>query len=144
LESLRNGLLAKEALFTGLARFTIGPILKYLGGISVNRATASGVINNTLKHMQANHYFWLALSPEGTRSYSSYWRSGFYRVVLTAQCPLGLAYFDFKKKIISINEFIVLTGDVTIDLTTIKTYYDGKAHGYLPQKASPIVFKSSL
>jgi 1-acyl-sn-glycerol-3-phosphate acyltransferase len=132
---------AKEGLFTGLARFTIGPLMRYWGGIPVNRKAASGMIDDTLRHMRNDDAFWLALAPEGTRSYSPYWRSGFYRVAIAAQCPLGLAYFDFKNKVVSASHFIRLTGDEAADLATIQAYYDGKAHGFSPEKAGPIRFK---
>ncbi len=132
---------AKEGLFTGLARYTLGPLMRYWGGIPVNRKAASGMIDDTLKHMRSSDYFWLALAPEGTRSYAPYWRSGFYRLVLAAQCPLGLAYFDFKNKVVSASHFIALTGDEAADLATIHAYYAGKAHGCQPHKAGPIAFK---
>lgn len=132
---------AKEGLFTGLARFTIGPLMRYWGAIAVNRKTASGMIDDTVRHMRDDDTFWLALAPEGTRSYSPYWRSGFYRVAIAAQCPLGLAYFDFKNKVVSASHFIALTGDEIVDLATIRAYYDGKAHGCSPEKAGPIGFK---
>ncbi len=132
---------AKEGLFTGLARYTIGPFMRYWGGIPVNRKAASGMIDDTLKQMRASDYFWLALAPEGTRSHSPYWRSGFYRVVVAAQCPLGLAYFDFKNKVVSASHFIELSGDEATDLAAIAAYYDGKAHGCSPEKAGPIAFK---
>jgi hypothetical protein len=131
----------KSSLFTGIAKFTIGPLIRYWGGIPVNRHASNGVIDDTLKQMQTTDYCWLALAPEGTRSYSLYWRSGFYRVALAAQCPLGLAYFDFKNKIVGITEFIALTGDETLDIATIRHYYEGKAYGYTPEKAGAINLK---
>jgi 1-acyl-sn-glycerol-3-phosphate acyltransferase len=135
---------AKEGLFTGVARYTIGPLMKYWGGVPVNRKAASGMIDDTLARMRSSDYFWLALAPEGTRSYSPYWRSGFYRVALAAQCPLGLAYFDFKNKIVSASHFITLSGDETVDLATIAAYYQGKAHGCRPEQAGPIAFRPQI
>jgi 1-acyl-sn-glycerol-3-phosphate acyltransferase len=132
---------AKEGLFTGLARFTIGPLMRYWGGIPVNRKAASGMIDDTLKHMRSSDYCWLALAPEGTRSWAPYWRSGFYRVALAAQCPLGLAYFDFQHKIVGATQFIELTGDEAADLAAISAYYADKAQGCRPLKAGPIAFK---
>ena len=132
---------AKEGLFTGVAGVTIGPLMRYWGGVPVNRRAASGMIDDTLAHMQRSDYFWLALAPEGTRSYSPYWRSGFYRLALAAACPLGLAYFDFKNKVVSAAHFITLTGDEAADVATIAAYYAGKAHGCKPELAGDIAFK---
>ncbi len=132
---------AKEGLFTGFARFTIGPLMKYWGAVPVNRASASGMIDGTLKQMRSNDYFWLALAPEGTRSYSPYWRSGFYRVALAAQCPLGLAAFDFKNKVVRATQFIQLTGDEDTDMTTIAAYYAAVASGFTPANQGAITLK---
>jgi 1-acyl-sn-glycerol-3-phosphate acyltransferase len=135
---------AKEGLFTGIARYTIGPLMRYWGGIPVNRKAASGMIDDTLQHMKNSDYFWLALAPEGTRSLHPYWRSGFYRVVVAAKCPLGLAYFDFKNKVVSASHFMTPTGDEKADLATIRDYYSGKAYGCRPELAGPIAFKPDL
>jgi 1-acyl-sn-glycerol-3-phosphate acyltransferase len=132
---------AKEGLFTGIASFTIGPLMRYWGAVPVNRASASGMIDETLTQMRSNDYFWLALAPEGTRSYSPYWRSGFYRVALAAQCPLGLAAFDFKNKVVLATRFIQLTGDEAADMDTIAAYYGTMANGFTPANQGAITLK---
>lgn len=132
---------AKEGLFTGLARYTLGPWMRYLGAVPVNRKAASGMIDDTLAQMRSSDYFWLALAPDGTRSYTPYWRSGFYRVALAAKCPLGLAVFDFKNKCVHASKFITLTGDEAVDIAQIKAYYEGVAYGCVPANAGPITLQ---
>jgi 1-acyl-sn-glycerol-3-phosphate acyltransferase len=132
---------AKEGLFTGVARFSIGPLMKFWGAVPVNRQSASGMIDDTLAQMRGNDYFWLALAPEGTRSYAPYWRSGFYRVALAAQCPLGLAAFDFKNKRVLATQFIQLTGNEDADMAAIAAYYADVAHGCVPSKQGAITLK---
>jgi 1-acyl-sn-glycerol-3-phosphate acyltransferase len=132
---------AKEGLFTGLAGYTIGPLMRYWGGIPVNRRAASGMIDDTVAQMRGRDYFWLALAPEGTRSAAPYWRSGFYRVVLAAGCPLGLAYFDFENKVLGATQFITLSGDEAADIAHITAYYATRGAGCKPQNAGGIGFK---
>lgn len=132
---------AKEGLFTGFAKFTIGPWMRYVGGVPVNRKAASGMIDDTLVLMKNKDYFWLALAPEGTRSYSPYWRSGFYRVAVAAGCPLGLAYFDFERKVVSLAEFITLSGDETADIARINAFYATHGKGCTPANAGAITLK---
>ena len=132
---------AKEGLFTGVARYTLGPWMRYVGAIRIDRGASNGMIANTVAEMQRSEFAWLALAPEGTRKYATHWRSGFYRVAVQAQLPLGLAYFDFKNKVLGVTEFIELTGDEALDLARIRSYYALHAHGYTPANASPIVFK---
>ena len=135
---------AKEGLFTGWARFTIGPLMRYWGAIPVNRRSASGMIDDTVRTMQTTPYAWLALAPEGTRSHTDYWRSGFYQVALKANVPLGLAYFDFEHKIVGITEFIQLTGDESQDLAIIADYYTTRSFGRNPSAAGTIAFRTKL
>jgi 1-acyl-sn-glycerol-3-phosphate acyltransferase len=131
---------AKEGLFTGLSRFTLGPLIKAWGGLAVDRRSSRGQIDRTVDAMRTREKFWLALSPEGTRSYSDHWKSGFYHVALAANVPVGLAYFDFANKTVGLTEFIRLTGDVAGDLKRIAAYYSGIV-GRHPQLAAPVQFR---
>jgi 1-acyl-sn-glycerol-3-phosphate acyltransferase len=101
---------AKESLFSGAARFTLGPLIKAWGGVPVDRFAQRGMIDDTIGQMQRSRRFWLALSLEGTRRRTEYWKTGFYRVALAAKVPLGLAYFDFGRKTVGLTEFIMLSG----------------------------------
>ena len=61
-------------------------------------------------------YFWLALAPEGTRRRTDGWRSGFYRLALEADVPVGLAGLDYSRKRLVFRDFVRLTGDEDGDL----------------------------
>ena len=132
---------AKEGLFTGLAKYTLGPWMRYLGAIPVERASANGMIKDTLVEIEKNDYFWLALSPEGTRSYTPYLRSGFYRVAVAANLPLGLAYFDYAKKECGVDTFMTLTGVEVTDLASIQAYYAQYGSGFNKTQTGVLQFK---
>ena len=98
------GLLAKWAMglpanFWGkdsLFRIPLfGAWLKWLGGVPVNRSAPGGLVEQAVEHLQRcvaqDSYAWLVVAPEGTRSLTPGWRSGFYRVAHQAGVPLGLA-----------------------------------------------------
>jgi 1-acyl-sn-glycerol-3-phosphate acyltransferase len=137
---------AKEGLFTGLSRYTLGPLMRRWGAIRIERSKSQGVIAATIAELDARSYFWLALSPEGTRKYQDHWKSGFYHVALGANggrgVPLGLAYFDFAHKTVGLTEFICLSGDEAADLQRIAAYYAPFA-GKRPALAAPAVFKKN-
>jgi 1-acyl-sn-glycerol-3-phosphate acyltransferase len=133
---------AKEGLFKGVSAYTLGPLMRYWGGVPVERSKSSGVIAQTVQIMQEREFFWLALAPEGTRSYRDHWKSGFYQVALQAQVPLGLAYFDYANKVVGVTQFMMLTGDESADLARIASAYEGII-GRRQALAAPIVFKSS-
>lgn len=131
---------AKEGLFTGLSRFTLGPLMRAWGAVPVDRRNASGTIARTIDTLAQSDYFWLALSPEGTRRFQDHWRSGFYRVAHGARVPLGLAYFDFAHRVVGLTEFMHLSGDEAADLQRIAAYY-APFRGARPALAAPAVFR---
>lgn len=144
------GLLAKWAIgfplsFWGkdsLFRIPLfGRWMRWVGGVPVDRHNPRGVVGQMIDRMSAakaaDEFFWLALSPEGTRSYTDHWRSGFYQVALKAGVPLGLAYFDFDDKVIGVDSFIVLSGDADADMAAIAAHL-GHHRGRKPHLAAPI------
>ena len=83
--------LAKDSLFRG----PLGKIMRHLGGEPVDRSTTSGTIERQAQRMLAADWYWLAITPEATRSYRPNWRSGFYHLALAAKVPLLLVYIDY-------------------------------------------------
>jgi 1-acyl-sn-glycerol-3-phosphate acyltransferase len=118
-----------------------GSWLKWVGGVPVNRRAAHGVVDNMVSLIRdkkrSGGYFWLALTPEGTRSYQPGWRSGFYRVALAADVPVGLACLDFGSKRLTFRSFLQLTGDPVQDMRDIALAFEG-SRGMHPAQASPI------
>ena len=129
---------AKDSLFN-IPVF--GRWLRWLGGVPLMRNAASGVVAQMVALIQRkkaeSSYFWLALSPEGTRSYQPGWRSGFYRVALEAGVPLALASLDYSKKILVLRHYVHLSGDTAQDMQDIALVYEG-VQGYRPGQAAPI------
>jgi 1-acyl-sn-glycerol-3-phosphate acyltransferase len=87
--------------------------------------------------MLASKWFWLAITPEGTRSYRPYWKSGFYRIALAAKVPLLLVSIDYGKKCVDVTRTITLTGDEAADMAAIAAAYEG-VHAKFPKDAAPI------
>ena len=54
------------------------------------------------------------------------WKSGFYRIALAADLPVGLGYIDYSTRTIGIDTYIKLTGDVTADFARIRAFYKDK------------------
>jgi 1-acyl-sn-glycerol-3-phosphate acyltransferase len=94
--------------------------LRSVGGVPVSRAAPQGVVGQMtalMKQKKADgQYFWLALSPEGTRRRTEGWRSGFYRLALDAGVPVGLAGLDYSRKRLVFRDFVWLSGDEDRDL----------------------------
>jgi 1-acyl-sn-glycerol-3-phosphate acyltransferase len=125
--------LAKDSLFRG----PMGVIMRYWGGVAVDRSAPQGAIRRLADDMLASKWFWLAITPEGTRSYRPYWKSGFYRIALMAGVPLLLVSIDYRRKIVDVTRTMRLTGDEAADMAAIAAAYSEVVAKY-PKDAAPI------
>lgn len=126
--------LGKESLFTG----PWAGLMRSWGGVPVERGAATGATQRLAEQMRASDWFWLALAPEGTRSYKPHWRSGFYHLALAARVPLVIVYFDYARKELGVVDSVRLTGDQEVDMAAIAAAYEGRK-GHRPELACPIV-----
>jgi 1-acyl-sn-glycerol-3-phosphate acyltransferase len=128
----------KDSLF----RFPVfGRWMRYLGGVPVERTSARGMVGNTVARMQQarrqGEYFWLALSPEGTRKRIPGWRSGLYRTAVLAGVPLGVVGVNYRDREVKALDFLRLSGDEAVDFARIASALEG-AVGRIPANAAPI------
>jgi 1-acyl-sn-glycerol-3-phosphate acyltransferase len=118
-----------------------GHWLRWIGGVPVDRKSAHGIVGQMARELitarAQDRFAWLALAPEGTRKATDGWRSGFYHVALEARVPLALVYFDYGERLVSVEDFIMLSGDVNADMAEIERYL-GHRRGYRPELAAPI------
>ena len=144
------GVLAKWAIGVPLAFWgkdtlfelpLFGRWMRWLGGIPVDRHNPRGAVGAMVERFaraRANDDFlWLALSPEGTRSYRDSWRSGFYQVAAQADVPLALAFFDYAVRCVGVDSFVRLSGDAERDMLSI-AHVLGQRRGYRPELAAPV------
>ncbi len=145
------GMLAKWALgipahFWGkdsLFKFpVIGAWMRYVGGIPIDRSSSRGVVGQMVhvfdQHKQNDQLLWLGLAPEGTRSHTPGWRSGFYQLALGAQVPLALVKLDWGQRCFSVVDFYDLTGDVERDYAHMAQVFLG-VKGFHEHQMGPIL-----
>jgi 1-acyl-sn-glycerol-3-phosphate acyltransferase len=148
------GVLAKWAMgvpvhFWGKASLFGVPLfgrwMRSIGGIPVDRTAPQGVVEAMVRRFadarERGELCWLALSPEGTRSYRDHWRSGFYRVALAAGVPVGLATLDWGRREVDVSRFLTLSGDAQADLAVIAAHLQG-VRGRRPERAAPVTLPS--
>jgi len=118
--------------------------IRWIGGIPVDRTHRHGMVGSMVEQMKAaqarGDVFWLAAAPEGTRSLATGWRSGAYQVAVQARVPIGLAYFDFASRTVSVTHFVQPSGDPALDLPFFAQTF-AAVKGKRPELASPIQFK---
>ncbi|PFG39891.1 acyltransferase-like protein [Georgenia soli] len=114
--------LGKHTLF----KKPFGPLMRALGGIPVDRTNPAGLVDELVSRVTAGERFYLVITPEGTRSASPYWKSGFYRIARATGMPVTLGYVDRSTMTTGLGPTLTLTGDVTADMDRIRAFYDGK------------------
>ena len=99
-------------------------LMRWLGGIAVNREQASNLVDASARALAAAEGpVQLVVPPEGTRSKTRYWKTGFYYIALQAQVPIVLAYMDYGRKVSGLGPVFQPTGDVDADMAAIKAFY---------------------
>ena len=63
------------------------------------------------------------VTPEGTRSKRTKWKTGFYYVAAGANVPIALGYLDYKNKVAGVGKIIYPSGDMNKDLREIMQFY---------------------
>ncbi len=99
-------------------------VMMWLGGIPVNREKSSNLVAASIEAIQqADGPLQLVVPPEGTRSNTRYWKTGFYYIAVGAQVPIVMAYMDYEKKISGLGPVFQPSGDIDADMVRIKAFY---------------------
>jgi 1-acyl-sn-glycerol-3-phosphate acyltransferase len=123
----------KDALF----RWPLGPLMRRLGGIPVNRRERTGFVARLAAELRDGPPFLLAIAPEGTRSLTPGWKSGFHRIARAAGVPLVVGTIDYRRRRIGLLATLAPGEDLDADLATLAECYEG-CRGLRPELASPI------
>jgi 1-acyl-sn-glycerol-3-phosphate acyltransferase len=65
----------------------------------------------------------LVIAPEGTRSQTPYWKSGFYWVARAANVPIALGYLDYARRRGGISEPFMPSESLNDDVKRIRDFY---------------------
>ncbi|MCW5851893.1 MAG: lysophospholipid acyltransferase family protein [Anaerolineae bacterium] len=127
--------LAKAELFRG----PLAPLLRAVGGIPIDRAQRSNTVQQMVNLFRSRPEFYLALSPEGTRKRSEYWKSGFYHIAVGAGVPIVFGFIDYRRRQVGVGPFLVPTGDIEADMRVIRDFYEPIVPRYPDKKGSMIL-----
>lgn len=105
--------------------FPLKYLLYRLGGIPVDRKKRGGSLTaQVIGLFKQRSYMNLAVTPEGTRSKTNVWHTGFLRIAYGARVPVQLGVIDYAGKHIVIRDELHLSGDIDCDMKAVKTYYN--------------------
>lgn len=118
-------LIKKSAFF-----FPLGPILRYFGGIPVDRGNFSRFTTQVADTIKAKEKMAVIICPEGTRSLVKKWKRGFYVMAEKANVPVVLGYLDYNTRKCGLGPVYHLTGDFDYDVQEIQKFYYGMRGRY--------------
>jgi len=111
--------IGKHTLFKGPA----GPIMRWLGGIPLNREASKNFVDTSIEVYTNNENLILAIAPEGTRDSVARWKTGFYHMAKGAGVPLALAYFDYATRTGGIGKVLKPSENMAADMQVIADFY---------------------
>ena len=135
--NLRYHWLGKHTLFIG----PLGLLMRVLGGIPVNRRKKNDYVILLSKVIASKAECVLIIPPEGTRSRSSHWKSGFLHIARRASVPIVFASLDYQKRKLTFSEAVLpsLSDDKIMDIARV---FYRSAKGLHPGNFGPVRLKS--
>lgn len=126
------GFLMKETWFF----WPLGVFFRAIGGIAVARKPGGPSLTRQLiDKFNAARRLNIAITPEGTRSRTDRWHTGFLHVAYETGVPVTLAALDFATRTVTMDVTFVPTGNVDADMRAIKDYF-APFTGRYPEKFS--------
>lgn len=126
----------KESMFW----FPLGNLLRAFGAVPIDRRNAGSAVNEAIAAFDTGERFYFGLAPEGTRSRTGGWKSGFYRIADGAAVPVVCGFLDYRDRRLGLGPMVTLSGDKQADLRIFRSFY-ASIRGRRPANASPVEFR---
>lgn len=112
--------IGKHTLF----REPLGRVMRWLGGVPVDRSSPKGVVEQIVDAFQRTDQMVLAITPEGTRKKVTHWKTGFHRIARGAHVPIVPVFIDYDRRTIGIGPAFETTEDVDADVKAIRIFFE--------------------
>jgi 1-acyl-sn-glycerol-3-phosphate acyltransferase len=119
LHGVKAQILIKKEMFF----FPLGPILKMMGGIPVDRRKPKGLVEDIRLMFSSQSKLVIAITPEGTRARTTRWKKGFINIAQAAGVPILVGFIDYKTKQVGILDQISANGEIDTILQQYKDFY---------------------
>ena len=116
---LRLAFIGKHTLFVG----PFARVLRWMGGIPVDRASPHGVVAESVRAFEAMDRRILAIAPQGTRTPVPRFKSGFLHIAKGAGVPVLLASLDYGDRCVRLGPLVVPGDDVEADRARIEAFF---------------------
>ncbi len=118
---LKANFLGKEILF----KPPWGYSFYKLGGYPVKRDDRYNQVDYIVSIMNREDRFVLGITPEGTRSGTGEWKTGFYWIAKLARIPIVMVSFDYGKKRITFSDPFFPTENMETDFSQMQAFFKG-------------------
>lgn len=106
-----------------------GWLVKSMGGLGIDRSPKKpgeprkSMTEAMIDLFKEHKTLAMMVTPEGSRSLCTEWKTGFYHVAVGAGVPIALGYLDYKRKHAGVGPIIHPSGDMDADLRKIMAFY---------------------
>ena len=111
--------IGKHSLF----RWPMGGFMRALGGIPVDRTARQDLVSQIVTEFARRDDLILVIAPEGTRSRTTEWKTGFYQIAHRAGVPIATAGPDFPTRRAVFGPVVQPTGDYHEDLAPAFAFF---------------------
>lgn len=134
---VRVSWMGKHTLFE---RAPLGAFFRALGGVPVDRRGRHDLVQQMVDLFAERDELVLAVPPEGTRSKTKYWKSGFYYIAKGAKVPIALGFLDYKRRVGGFGPMVMPSDDLEADIQKIRAFY-ATVTGKFPEDFTNIEFR---
>ena len=121
-------------------------IIKPLGGLPIDTKNKKkgGNVGVMADLFKGNNEFAMGITPEGTRSLRTKWKSGFYHLAKENNLPICFGYLDYRTKTAGIGGPLFISENKEMDMKQIMSFYKTKTPknhcGFLQSISFSMVF----
>jgi len=113
--------IGKHTLFEG----AFGGFFTWLGGIPVDRRSRNNAVQQIADEINKRERIFLSIAPEGTRSLTDFWKSGFYYIAKTANVPIICGFLDYKTRRGGVGRVIDSQRPIGEVMDDVRDFYEG-------------------
>ena len=124
--------LGKKELFA----FPFGGVMRALGGISVDRAVSTNLVEQVAGRFETTDKLTVVIPPSGTRGRATHWKSGFYWIAHNAGASIVCGYLDYAKREAGLGYTFEPSGIPAQDMPRVRAFYE-PITGKYPDQTTP-------
>jgi len=116
---LRLTFIGKHTLFRG----PFGPVMRWIGGIPVDRSSPHGVVGDAVAAFSQTERRILAIAPQGTRRPVPHFKSGFLHIARGAGVPVVLATLDYGDRVVRLGPTFEVAEDIEAERVRVEAFF---------------------